>query len=186
MFCHICGSELQEGNRFCNNCGTPAATPAPQEPAAAPPAATPERSDAELERLAAQGDREAFAELYSRHSQRVYDFLLRLVRDPDEAADLMQETFLRAMRALSTEEKEAALWGPRISSVSTQVKRPPTRTRDGGHQARAGQRSCRSLVARREPGAPLESPSPVSGEGGRGCSGLRTPARPRAGAARSQ
>jgi len=26
------------------------------------------------------------------------------------------------------------LWVPRMSSVSTQVKRPPTRTRDGGHQ----------------------------------------------------
>ena len=40
------------------------------------------------------------------------------------------------------------LWGPRISSVSTQVKRPPTRTRDGGHQARAGQRCGRKRAGR--------------------------------------
>ena len=59
------------------------------------------RPDAELEGLAAGGDREAFAELYSRHFDRVYDFSLRLLRDADEAADVAQETFLKAMAALS-------------------------------------------------------------------------------------
>jgi RNA polymerase sigma factor (sigma-70 family) len=96
MFCKKCGAELVEEGRFCSRCGAPVAGPK-----------TPQ-SDAELERLAAQGDRNAFAELYNRHSSRVYDFLLRMVGDPDEASDLMQETFLRAMRALSPEEKEAA------------------------------------------------------------------------------
>lgn len=96
MFCAKCGAEILEGGRFCSRCGAPVVKPVAAE------------SDAELERLAAQGDQEAFAELYSRHSSRVYDFLLRIVRDPEEAADLMQETFLRAMRALSTEERGAA------------------------------------------------------------------------------
>lgn len=96
MFCTKCGAELLEEARFCGRCGAAVA-----KPEAA-------RTDAELERLAAQGDREAFAELYGRHSARVYDFLLRMVSDPDEASDLMQETFLRAMRALSPGEKGAA------------------------------------------------------------------------------
>jgi RNA polymerase sigma factor (sigma-70 family) len=96
MFCAKCGAELLEEARFCSRCGSAFAKP---EAAG---------TDAELERLAAQGDREAFAELYGRHSGRVYDFLLRMVGDPDEASDLMQETFLRAMRALSPEEKGAA------------------------------------------------------------------------------
>jgi len=96
MFCAKCGAELLDEARFCGRCGAAVAKP---EAAG---------TDAELERLAAQGDREAFAELYSRHSGRVYDFLLRMVGDPDEASDLMQETFLRAMRALSPEEKGAA------------------------------------------------------------------------------
>jgi RNA polymerase sigma factor (sigma-70 family) len=96
MFCTKCGAGLLEEARFCGGCGAAVAKP---EAAG---------TDAELERLAAQGDREAFAELYSRHSGRVYDFLLRMVGDPDEASDLMQETFLRAMRALSAEEKGAA------------------------------------------------------------------------------
>jgi RNA polymerase sigma factor (sigma-70 family) len=96
MFCTKCGAELLEEARFCSRCGSAFAKPEAAE------------TDAELERLAAQRDREAFAELYGRHSGRVYDFLLRMVGDPDEASDLMQETFLRAMRALSPEEKGAA------------------------------------------------------------------------------
>ena len=64
--------------------------------------------DAELEGLAAGGDKEAFAELYNRHFDRVYDFSLRLLRDADEAADVAQETFLKAMAALSPKEKRAA------------------------------------------------------------------------------
>jgi RNA polymerase sigma factor (sigma-70 family) len=59
--------------------------------------------EGDLERLAAEGDQDAFAEIYERYSQRVYDFLVRIVRDDDEAADLMQETFIRAMKSLSTE-----------------------------------------------------------------------------------
>jgi RNA polymerase sigma factor (sigma-70 family) len=96
MFCTKCGAELLEEARFCGRCGAAVAKPEAVG------------TDAELERLAAQGDREAFAELYSRHSGRVFDFLLRMVGDPDEASDLMQDTFLRAMRALSPEEKGAA------------------------------------------------------------------------------
>lgn len=65
-------------------------------------------NDAELERLAAAGHRDAFGELYERHCPRVYDYLLRIVRNPDDAADLMQETFVRAMNALSPERAAAA------------------------------------------------------------------------------
>jgi len=96
MFCTKCGSELLEGSTFCSRCGARV-----EQPHGA-------RGDSELERRAALGDREAFGVLYERHSSQVYDFLLRMVGDPDDASDLMQETFLRAMRALSTEEKGAA------------------------------------------------------------------------------
>ncbi len=65
-------------------------------------------TDQELELMAARGEREAFAALYDRHADRVYDFALRLVRDSHEAADVVQETFLRAMKALKPEEKQAA------------------------------------------------------------------------------
>ena len=64
--------------------------------------------DQTLERLAATGDGDAFGELYNRHFDRVYDFVYRMVRDPDEAADVAQETFVRAMRALKPQEQGAS------------------------------------------------------------------------------
>ncbi len=46
------------------------------------------------------GDLGAFAELTHRHRQVVYRVALGIVRCPDEAEDVVQETFLRAYRAL--------------------------------------------------------------------------------------
>lgn len=63
------------------------------------------RPDAELESLATSGDKDAFAELYARHFNRVYDFSLRLLRNADEAADVARETFLKAMAALGLRRK---------------------------------------------------------------------------------
>ena len=41
-------------------------------------------------------EREAQRELYARTSERIYRLLLRLTQDPQTAADLMQETYIRA------------------------------------------------------------------------------------------
>jgi RNA polymerase sigma-70 factor (ECF subfamily) len=46
------------------------------------------------------GDEEAFEEIYRRFSQMVFNLALRMTGDPDEAADLSQETFLRIHRHL--------------------------------------------------------------------------------------
>jgi len=57
-------------------------------------------SDAELAARARAGDRDAFAALYERHASRVYNFLIDLVQDETDAEDLMQTTFLRALRGI--------------------------------------------------------------------------------------
>ncbi|MDB6135160.1 MAG: polymerase, sigma-24 subunit, subfamily [Verrucomicrobiales bacterium] len=44
--------------------------------------------------LAAKGNRNAFAELYSRHSRLVYAVSLRILSDPEEARDITQNVFL--------------------------------------------------------------------------------------------
>lgn len=57
-------------------------------------------TDGDLAGRSAAGDDEAFAEIMHRHRQRVYRLILANVADPDEALDLVQETFVSAHGAL--------------------------------------------------------------------------------------
>lgn len=54
---------------------------------------------------ASSGDRDAMAELYNRHFDGVYDFVRRMMRDADEAADVVQDVFLKAMTAMGSLKK---------------------------------------------------------------------------------
>jgi RNA polymerase sigma-70 factor (ECF subfamily) len=45
-----------------------------------------------------RGDTRAFCELVSRHNARVYNFILRFLRDPLSAEDLTQEVFYRVVK----------------------------------------------------------------------------------------
>ncbi|WP_188783634.1 ECF RNA polymerase sigma factor SigK [Nocardioides phosphati] len=56
---------------------------------------------AALLRLSARGDEQAFATLYDAMSSRVYGLLLRVVRDPAQAEEVTQETFLEIWRTAS-------------------------------------------------------------------------------------
>jgi RNA polymerase sigma-70 factor (ECF subfamily) len=53
-------------------------------------------------RAALDGDRSAFGALVSRHHRRVLALAALLVKDPDAAEDIAQESFLRAYRGLGT------------------------------------------------------------------------------------
>ncbi len=56
----------------------------------------PRIDDATLVLQAVGGDRQAYASIYDRYAPRLYDFLRSLLRDPEEAADALQDTFLVA------------------------------------------------------------------------------------------
>jgi RNA polymerase sigma factor (sigma-70 family) len=63
-----------------------------------------DRSDEDLTRQLADGNEAAFAELYRRYFARIYDFALRLTRDRDTAALVLQVAFLRAYQAVRAGE----------------------------------------------------------------------------------
>ncbi len=62
--------------------------------------------DRELMRRLASGDREALSPLMERHAKRVYRIALSYLRNPDEAQDAVQDTFVKAW-------ENAARWDPR-------------------------------------------------------------------------
>ena len=65
--------------------------------------------DGDYARLSRQGDRVAFSELVRRYQDRIYRFVMRMVRSREDALDLTQETFVRAWQALPQWRPEAAI-----------------------------------------------------------------------------
>lgn len=63
------------------------------------------------------GDRAAFAKLVEQYSPQMYRLALKFVSDPQDAEDVLQETFIKALRALPSFEGRANLstWLYRIA-----------------------------------------------------------------------
>jgi RNA polymerase sigma-70 factor (ECF subfamily) len=86
-----------------------------QRPEPAPPAPG-ERSDLDLLRAHVAGDRDAFAELFRRHRDRLWAVALRTIGDREEAADALQDALLSAHRSAARFRGDAAVttWLHRI------------------------------------------------------------------------
>ena len=65
-------------------------------------------TEGEAIRLAQAGDAAAFEFLYQLHGRRVYALCLRMVNNPSDAEDLMQEAFLQLFRKIGTFRGESA------------------------------------------------------------------------------
>jgi RNA polymerase sigma-70 factor, ECF subfamily len=65
-------------------------------------------TEAEAIRRSQAGDSAAFDFLYQLHSRRVYALCLRMVNNPADAEDLMQEAFLQLFRKIGTFRGESA------------------------------------------------------------------------------
>ena len=76
------------------------------------------RQDKELVRRAVEGDFDAFDQLVTQTEARVYSHLLRMVSNPDDAKDLLQETYLSAFKNLKSFQGNSSFytWVYRIST----------------------------------------------------------------------
>ena len=65
-----------------------------------------------------RGDRSAFDQLVSKHQQRAYQYAYRLTRDPEEASDVVAESFIRMFKALENFKGDSAFttWMYRIAT----------------------------------------------------------------------
>src|SRR6476659_2026070 len=92
------------------------------------------RSDAELARLAAEGDGAAFDEIYSRHRSFVYSIALRMTGNLADAEDLTQDSFVSVLRRIGGFRGEASFstWFYRVAvnQVNMHFRRRKSRPED--------------------------------------------------------
>ncbi len=91
---------------------------APESPQSEPPDER-HRIDAQLVQRIAQGDKQAFAELYDRFSGPLYGTALRIVRDATEAQDIVHDAFVTLWEKAANFETER---GSAFSWVITLVR----------------------------------------------------------------
>jgi RNA polymerase sigma-70 factor, ECF subfamily len=101
-----------------------------------------EADQALVERVQA-GDKQAFGLLVSKYQRKLMRLVMRLVRDPAEAEDVVQEAFIKAYRALPAFRGESAFytWLYRIGVNTAKNwliahrRRPPTSTEVDSEEA---------------------------------------------------
>jgi RNA polymerase sigma-70 factor, ECF subfamily len=76
-----------------------------------------EQDDTQLVKASQYGDQDAFAFLVQRHQRRVFNLVLRMLQDFEEASEITQEAFLAAWMGLPSFRGEArfATWLYRIA-----------------------------------------------------------------------
>jgi RNA polymerase sigma-70 factor (ECF subfamily) len=83
---------------------------------------------------AREGDREALAQLYRSYRDNVYRICLRMVRNPSDAEDLVQETFLRVINKIHTfrGDSQFSTWLYRVTKnvALMQLRKPKFATLD--------------------------------------------------------
>ncbi|MDE7509283.1 MAG: sigma-70 family RNA polymerase sigma factor [Muribaculaceae bacterium] len=76
-------------------------------------------TDEQLVKAYAQGNNEAFDTLLKRHQERVFNYILRIIKNEDLANDIFQETFVKAILTIKqgryTENGKFPAWISRIA-----------------------------------------------------------------------
>lgn len=89
-------------------------------------------ADAELLRMHVAGDQDAFGALFLRHKDRLWAVALRIVCDPDDAADALQDAMISAFRRAADFRGDSAVttWLHRIvvNASLDALRRRPSRS----------------------------------------------------------
>ncbi|MCK5737695.1 sigma-70 family RNA polymerase sigma factor [bacterium] len=77
-----------------------------------------DKSEMQLIKAAINGDRKAQAKIVSDNEQMVYNLSLKLLGNPDDAENILQETFLKVLKSLDTFKGQSSLstWIYRIAT----------------------------------------------------------------------
>src|SRR5438132_10469523 len=106
---------------------------------------------AALIRRMAEGDRDAFRHFYDRYARQVYPLILRIVRDPADAADVLQDVFWETWQS-------AASYDPGRGTAEAWIfTRARTRAID---RVRAVRRRGETFVAPVDEGIAAAAPDP--------------------------
>jgi len=91
---------------------------------------------------ARSGDLEALEALYRAFETPVYNLALRILRNPEDAEDVLQETFLEVVRSIKQYRGEGHLWGwiRRIaaSKALMRIRRNQVRATEELHEESTG------------------------------------------------
>jgi RNA polymerase sigma-70 factor (ECF subfamily) len=101
--------------------------------------------DLELLDRCVAGDRDAFNELVLKHQKPLYSMLYRMVSDADDAADILQKTFVKAFTGIKGFERRSSFrtW---LYQIAINLSKNLYRDR-----ARAGRVSLDDVIIRRDP-----------------------------------
>ena len=112
-------------------------------------------TEAEAIRLAQSGNAAAFEFLYQLHGRRVYALCLRMVGNPSDAEDLMQEAFLQLFRKIGTFRGESAFstWLHRMT-VNVVLMRLRKKSLPAASLEEATEPDDETGGPRKDPGAP--------------------------------
>lgn len=92
--------------------------------------------DTDLVRAAQRGDRRAFAQLVEKYEARVYNLARKMMRDPQDAEDVLQETFISVFRHLNDFQGDSTFstWLYRIATnaalMKLRARKPPSLSLD--------------------------------------------------------
>lgn len=81
-------------------------------------------TETQLIAKAKKGNRAALSQLVSSYSERIYNLALRILRNKEDAEDILQETFLTVLQKLDTFEGRASFftWIYRITTNASLMK----------------------------------------------------------------